>query len=115
MPEWHLREVRVIHSRRGLDPPEGEQILDKGTRGGDVGLEALEEDPQNVEEELLLRPEASASLAGGHIVHAIHELDLPEYVLVFRRNSSSTGINVRACEATAFMSVVLPRSMAVGW
>ena len=64
-------------------PPEGEEILDERTRGGYVGLDALGEGPRNVDKELLFRAKASARLAGGRVVHAIRELDLLEYALVF--------------------------------
>jgi len=57
--------------------------LDKGTRGGHIALDAFEEGPRNVDKELLPRVKALARFAGGHILHAIHELDLPEYALVF--------------------------------
>jgi hypothetical protein len=83
LPKGHLGEVEVIRSRRGLDPREGEEVVDKRMRGGHAGLDALWEGPRNVDEELLLRAEAFACFAGGRIVHAYRKLNLSENSLVF--------------------------------
>jgi len=76
IPKGHGIEVKVIPPLSGLDPPEGEEILHNGTRGGHVGLDALGECPRYVDEELLLWAEASARLAGSHILDAILKLDI---------------------------------------
>jgi hypothetical protein len=52
-------------------------------RDGHVGLDALGVGPRNMSEERFLEAEASARLAGGRVVRAVHELDRFKNGLVF--------------------------------